>query len=243
VNRWHDRAIENGFLAGGMLLLAVILPPFPCSMLVLVTSIGAASFGARVPIRVMMRAMAGPCLFVIIGLLPMMVTVRYTENIGPVIEIHPAEIFAAVSVGLRALGATASLILLGVTTPVSIQIEMLRRLHAPSALLDLMALTYRLPFLFDGVLVRMIAAQSGRLGYRTLHTGFRSGALAVAGLFSRIPARARAMERGLAARGYNGDLVTLNTLSKPDPRRLAGIAMLHGFIVLMEPAWKIISHG
>jgi cobalt/nickel transport system permease protein len=89
----------------------------------------------------------------------------------------------------------------------------------------------------------MIAAQSGRLGYRTLRTGFRSGVLIVAGLFSRTLARAQAMERGLAARGYSGDLSTLNTLRRPVSRRIAKIALVHGFILLLALGWRILPHG
>lgn len=240
VNHRHDRAIENAIFAGGLLLLAVLLPPFPSSLTIFVVSICAATFGARVPVRVLARAMAVPFLFIIIGILPMLLTVQYVEGKGPIVEIHRTGMIAALSVGQRTLGAAASLILLGVTTPISAQIEIFRRLRVPNVLLELMAMTYRMLFLFDGILVRMITAQASRLGYRNLQIGFRSGGMAVAGLLSRIPVRTQSMERGLAARGYSGDLTVLSTLEKPNPRRLTRIALVHVSILLVDPAWRTL---
>lgn len=242
VNRWHDRPLENGFLAGGLLVLAMFLPPFPDALLILAVSIAAATAGAGVPLRAWVRAMTVPSVFLVLGVLPMLLTVRISTgaaDAGLVVGIHQEGLATTVHTGLRALAATASLILLGLTTPVPAQIGVLRRLRVPTVLLDLMALTYRLLFLLDSIAMRMIAAQVGRLGYRTVRIGFRSGALAIAGLFSRTLARAQAMERGLSARGYDGDLAVLDTFRKPNPRRLATIVLAHSLILLFELARRL----
>jgi len=236
VNRWHDRPLENGALAGGLLALAMLLPPFPDALLILAVSIAAVTVGAGVPLRAWVRAMTVPSVFLVLGMFPMLLTVRRSIGAGLAIGIHQEGLATALHTGLRAMAATASLIFLGLTTPVPAQIGVLRRLGLPVVLLDLMALTYRLLFLLEEIALRMIAAQVGRLGYRTLRVGFRSGALATAGLFSRTLARAQAMERGLAARGYDGDLAVLHIFRKPNPRRLAAIALTQGLILLFELA-------
>ncbi len=242
-NRWHDRVIENEVLAGGLLLLAMFLPPFPGALLVFAVSIMAATAGAGVPMRVVAGAMAAPCLFLAVGVLPMLFSVRYSPGIGLDIEFSRAGMEMASAAGLRSLGATSALIFLCVTTPVSSQLGVLRRLRVPDFLLDIMLLTYRLLFLFDAILGRMIIAQDERLGYRDLRTGFRSASLVIASLFIQTLARAQAMERGLAARGYDGNLHVLDISRRPKALRLAAILAAQGFVIVLSLAWRMIYHG
>jgi cobalt/nickel transport system permease protein len=176
-------------------------------------------------------------------MLPMLLAVRYSPGAGVAIEYSPAGLATASATGLRALGAISALIFLGVTTPVSSQIGILRRMHAPGFLLDIMLLTYRLLFLFDAILERVITAQAGRLGYRNLRISFRSGSLAIASLFIQTLTRAQAMERGLAARGYDGSLQVLDISRKFNAYRLATIVLAQGLVVVFCLAWKVVSHG
>ena len=241
-NRWHDRVIENGFLAGGLLVLAVALPPFPGGPLVFLCAVAAATVGARVPLTAMLGAMKAPLLFLAVSVLPLLVSVQHSSATGWSIELSQGGWATSSNTVSRALGATAALILLGVTTPVSAQIALLRRARLPSALLDLMAFTYRMLFLLDSLLERMIAAQDGRLGYRNLRTSFRSASMVVAVLFSRTVCRARAMERGLAARGFSGDLRVLDISRTVQPWRLVAIGLAHGLVLLLSLVIMRLSH-
>lgn len=242
-NRWHDRVIENWVFAGGSLLLAMLLPPFPGALLVFAISVSAAVFGAGVPMRVVANAMAAPCVFLALGVLPMLLAIRHTPDTALAIAFSRAGLATASATSLRSLGAISALIFLGVTTPVSSQLGMLRRLHAPDILLDIMLLTYRLLFLFDSILDRMIIAQAGRMGYRNLRTGFRSGSLAVASLFVQTLVRAQSMERGLAARGYDGNFHVLDISRRPHAHRLVVIILVQVLVLVVCQVWKWVSHG
>jgi len=200
--------------------------------------VSAAVFGAGVSMRVVANAMAAPCVFLALGVLPMLLAIRHTPDTGLVIEFSRAGLATASATSLRSLGAISALIFLGVTTPVSSQLGMLRRLHAPDILLDIMLLTYRLLFLFDSILDRMIIAQAGRMGYRNLRTGFRSGSLAVASLFVQTLVRAQSMERGLAARGYDGNFHVLDISRRPHAHRLVVIVLVQVLVLAVCQVWK-----
>lgn len=243
-NRWHDRVVENGVAAGGWLLMAMLLPPFPGALIVFFIAMTTATVGAGVPGRVVAGAMAVPCVFLAVGVLPLLWSVHPSPDTGLVVEFSRAGLATAVATGLRSLGATSALIFLCVTTPLSAQMGLLRQWHVPDFLLDIMSLTYRLIFLFDDVLERRITAQAGRLGYRDFRTGFRSVSLVVASLFVHTLARAQAMERGLAGRGYDGTLRVLDRSPRqPQTHRLVGIVTLQGLVVVFSLAWEVFFRG
>lgn len=243
LNRWHLRVWENMFLAGGLLTLAMILPPVPGSVLVLVVSLAAATVGAGVPLRVMVRTLCIPLLFLTVGSLPLLVTIQAVPESGWSIGWSPEGLSIAAETALRALGACSSLLFLAGTTPVSSQIAVFRRLYVPETLLDVMSLTYRLLFLFDSLLTRMVIAQDGRLGYRNTRIGCQTAALAVSALLVRTLARAQSMERGLAARGYDGRLRVLDTVAKPSFRRLGACSLVLGSVFAAGFVWTRVAHG
>jgi cobalt/nickel transport system permease protein len=243
INHWHDRVIENWLLSGGLLMLALILPPLPSGPLILAVSVAATTLGARVPLRVVIRAMAAPSAFLFFSVIPILLSFHSTANSSAPFGSSRSGIPMAAETVFRSLGAISALILLGVTTPAFSQIGLFRRLHIPRALLDLMVLSYRLLFLLDGIIGNMISAQTGRLGYRNLRSGFRSGSLAIAGLLTRAMTRAQIMERGLAARGYNGDLRVLDISRRADPKRLALIMLAHGLIAAVSLSWRSLRYG
>jgi cobalt/nickel transport system permease protein len=243
LNRWHLRVWENMFLAGGLLILAMILPPVPGSVFVLVVSLSAATAGAGVPLRVMVRFMCIPLLFLTVGSLPLSVTIQNAPESGWSVGWSPEGMRVAAETALRALGACSALLFLAGTTPVSSQIAVFRRLYVPETLLDVMSLTYRLLFLFDSLLTRMIIAQGGRLGYRNTRTGCHTAAIAVSALLVRTLVRAQAMERGLAARGYDGRLRVLDTVAKPSFRRLGVCSLALGAVFAAGFVWNQVAHG
>lgn len=241
LNRWHRRPVENACLAGGWLLLAVALPPFPGAVVVGAAAALAAIFGAGIPARVFARVLAAPLLFLVPGFLVMAVTLDFSG--GALLQFNRGGLEQAAAASLRAMGAMACLALLCLTTPLASLLGILRRLRLPDALTELMGLIYRMLFLLDERRRVMLLAQTGRLGYGNWRTGWRSAAMLAARLFQNTIIRARAMEQGLNARNYDGQPRVPENVRRPAPGRLALCALLLLLSTLPSLAWWRLHHG
>ncbi|MDO8605777.1 MAG: cobalt ECF transporter T component CbiQ [Phaeospirillum sp.] len=203
---WRNRAlIEKAALALGLLILALALPPWPGAALVLVAAWGAALIGARIGLADWLRLNAAPLGFVLTGSATLLVELG-PDGFGLAAD-HGAR---AASVVLRASAAAACLLLLAVTTPTPDMIRGLRRLGLPAEIAEVALLTWRFLFLLLDAAAAIRIAQESRLGWSNGRRAIRSLGLLIAMLLPRAMDRARRLEIGLAARGFNGSLPMLS---------------------------------
>lgn len=208
LNRWRDKTGPVALLCCGLMLCAMLLPPWPGAALVLGVAVFAAVIGAHVPARLLARALAVPLGFLATSGLVLCVSLSW-GNGGLHWAFAPAGAASATTAGARALAAVSVTLLFALTIPLPQQLELLRRLRLPEALLDLMLLTYRTLFLLEDCRTEILQAQRNRLGYRTARLALHSSGLAAHALFVRAMDRAARLERGMAARGYSGRLTVL----------------------------------
>jgi cobalt/nickel transport system permease protein len=217
LNRWRRKSlVEKAVFALGMLMIAIALPPFPAALLVTAIMAAAALIGARVPAKVWLAFAAGPLGFLLPG--AAMLTMQIDAN-G--LSLAPGGLEAAAGLAARSMAGLCCLIFLALTTPVTDLVAGLRRLGLPAEVTEVALLTYRFIFLLADTAVSMNAAQAARLG----HDGFRRriaslGAL-IANLLPRAMDRARRLETGLAARGWEGDMRVLPSQAKVSAPGLA----------------------
>ncbi|MDN5859042.1 MAG: cobalt ECF transporter T component CbiQ [Pseudonocardia sp.] len=202
-SRWRSRHPgEKALLALGLLVTAVVLPPWPgaalCGTAALVLLLGPAGVGARIT----WHAVQVPLGFVLLGAVPLLVTVGG----DPWLAANPAGLVPAAELTGRAVAALLCLILFAATTPLADIVPRLTRLGVPPAITEIASLIYRLLFLLLDSARAVREAQAVRLGFRTWRTSYRSLAGQGASIFVRAFDRARRLEQGLAARGYDGDL-------------------------------------
>ncbi len=193
----------------GLLALALALPPVPCGFVILAVSAVAIVFGAGIPSGVYLRIMTVPILFLITGSVALIFSIGVEGGHFSVAITDEGRVTAGL-VLLRSLSAVSAMMLLPLTVPIGEILSLMRRWRVPTVLTELMGLMYRLLFVFDGTLRTMTRAQGCRLGYRNLRTSYRSLGAALAVLFIRAMDRAHRMERGLTARGYQGELRVLS---------------------------------
>lgn len=218
---WRQRPMaEKAFLALGLLTLAVTLPPWPGAALVLAVAVVATLAAARVPLVPWLRLMLAPLAFVATGAVGILVE----WDSGP--HVSAAGAAAAAAVALRSAAAAACLLLLACTTPMTDLLQGARRLGLPAELADVVLATWRFLFLLDDTARTMAAGQAARLGHHGARRRLRSAGLLAAALLPRAMERARRLEAGLAARGFDGALPTLAPETPLSARRLAGIAVL-----------------
>lgn len=204
-NRWRDRhPAEKLTFAFGLMAAALGGAPLVAAPLALATATASTVWGAGIPGRVLLAALAVPTGFIATGAPMLMVGVD-----GGGLHLHPEGLPQALALALRALAAAACLIFLALTTPLADLARLLARMRVPAPLIDLMLLTYRFVFIVAETAHGARAAQAARLGYHGARRGWRSIGLLASTLLQRALARAQAMEIGLAARGYDDGFAVL----------------------------------
>lgn len=218
-NRWRAYSEAVALFCCGLMLCALLVPPWPGAALVLLTAALAATVGARVPARAYGRALLLPLGFLATSAVGLCFSLNWTD--GWHFTYSPAGAATAWRVALRALGALSVTLLFAFTVPLPQWLSLLRRLHTPEALLDLLLLTYRTIFRLDDAVTAILRAQRNRLGYVNSRRALHSTGLAAGALFIRSLNQAQRLERGLAARNYTGRLTVLLPPSATRARHLA----------------------
>ena len=204
-SRWRARPLAEKALIGlGGLGLAVALPPWPGAVFVALAILGVTFGPARVPLRFWASVAALPLGFLLTGAAVLLV------QIGPAgLGLAPGGPEAAAHLCLRAMAATFCLLFLACTTPAADLLSGLRRLGVPGEIVEIALLTYRFVFILAEEAAAMTVAQRARLGHATKARWLRSNAQVIAALLPRALARARRLETGLAARGWQGEMRVL----------------------------------
>lgn len=236
---WRTRAVgDKALLSLGLVLVALVLPPWPASPLVALTSVIVMVGPARVPPSLVLRALRAPMAFIVASGLSVAVSVGAQApgegGAGPSaygrwgpLAVTPESLEAAVGLTAHAVAGTLAVLVLASTTPMVDLLAALRRLRVPDACVEVASLTYRLLFVLMDAVRSIREAQAGRLGYHGRRASLRSAGMLTAAVLTRSWDRARRMEEGLAGRGYESALVTL-----PREQRRSGGFVAVSLVVL-----------
>lgn len=208
-NRWSRRATaEKLLICLGGLVVCLAGPALTAGPLVLLAATALGLVAARLPPRVYFAILGLPVGFLLAGAPMLLVSVDFGHGLA--IGWRPDQLPVAAGLIGRAAGAASCLTLLALTTPVHAMISSLRRVGVPAFLIEIMLLTYRLIFVFAETVARGYNAQTARLGYVGWKRSVNSLGLLAAAFFQRAMSRARHMEIGLAARGFEGEFPVLD---------------------------------
>jgi len=182
---------------------------------------------AHIPARVFGRILLGESAFLVLATVGIVVTVSGTPPpVETLWRVHlgtlwlfgtTAGLFAAVHTVTRAVGATAAMNFLALTTPLVDLVELMRRWHVPDALIDITATVYRATFLLLDNFNQMYTAQQCRLGYVSARRSMHSAALLGGNLFIKTFQKGKRLQLALDARGFDGNLRVLPTQYRPNP--------------------------
>jgi cobalt/nickel transport system permease protein len=150
-------------------------------------------------------------------------TLAFQVDVHWHVSLAPHGLELAGRLAARAFAGVTCLLFLALTTPAADLVAGLRRLRLPSEIAEVALLMYRFLFLLTDTAEAMNAAQTARLGHITYGRHMRSLSLLIANLMPRALARANALEVGLAARGWHGDL---RVLSPVRPASAAGVCII-----------------
>ena len=236
---WRGRSVrDKAVLSLGLLLAAVSLPPLPGGL-------GVAAVSLILLLGPIRRGWARlgrigwlPLVSILIGVATVAISPSWEG--GPRLQVTGAGLSMAGAVAVRAVAATLAMFILACSTPMVGLLAALSRARVPDALIEIAALIYRFTFGLLESAGSIHAAQEARLGYANRSAAMRSASMGVAMLFVRSWDRARRLEDGLAGRGYQDSLRTLEPGRVRSVRFLAASIVLLAGIVGASLAWEVL---
>ena len=133
--------------------------------------------------------------------------------------------FYALQLILTALGAVSCLYFLSFTTPMPDILEVLRKLHCPGLLIELMLLIYRFIFILLDTASAISTSQNCRLGNKDYRTSLKSFGLLGSVLMIRAISRSNKLYDAMEARCYDGRIQVLSENQPPRKKIIAAIAV------------------
>jgi cobalamin biosynthesis protein CbiM/cobalt ECF transporter T component CbiQ len=239
-NAWrHRNPWEKVLFGGGLLLVTFFVSPFPwCIAIALVVTIAAVA-GARIPAWSWLGVLSVPVSFAILTTLGILLQINTADGFSVGFDWSGLPFAAALL--LRSVAAMSCLAFIGWTTPLMEMIPVFQRLGIPTVLIDLALMIYRFLFVTATTLGEMRRAQSWRLGRADYRSRMRALSMLASGLFLRCVQRARRLEDGIEARGYQGRLWVLAPRHAASPAVIAGILALQAGLLIAAHLSKEIS--
>lgn len=233
-------AVEKVLFSLSLLVLAVALPPWPGSVLVLAVVVFALLVIARVPVRSYLELLRGPLLFLAVSVAPLLASLSFGQPGVLHLGWAPDGSRIAMLVTLRALAALNCLFFLILTTPVPQILGVMRRCRVPSVVTEISLLVYRYIWVFTNTVGSIRRAQEARLGYSSLRRSYRSFAMLTGAFFGQALERGRALERGLDSRNWQGEL---RVLDEATPVSLGSVALIVvvDAIILLGTVTRVLS--
>lgn len=225
-NHWrHRNPWEKVLFGGGFLVVALLVPPMPGTILITVIVSLAAIAGARIPFSSWLTVLSVPVSFAILTAAGILIQIGGPAP-GPPVTIDWNSLPVALGLLLRSTAAICCLAFIGWTTPLMELIPVFGRLGIPNVLIDLALMIYHFLFVTATTLKEMRRAQSWRLGRADYRSRMRALSMLASGLFIRCIERFRRLENGIESRGYEGRLWVLA------PERGVSLAFVSGTLAL-----------
>ena len=137
---------------------------------------------------------------------------------------------------ITALASVSCLYFLSFNTTMTDILGVLRKLHFPALMVELMLLIYRYIFVLLDVAYYISTSQNSRLGHKDLRTSVRSFGAMVQALFIRAMKRSRNLYDAMEARGYDGEIRVLEENHPVSKKNIAIIAVFE-LALLIVTIW------
>lgn len=211
------------------LCLVISVDKLTVSLFVIVTMGILTLAVGKVPVRSYLHFMTVPLFFMIVSSLA--IAVQFArEPVGTWnVSMHwfylcvtKISLTTAVHVFLKATAGMSALYMLAFSTPVHEMIFILKKMHVPRLLIELMHLIYRYIFILFEVAWNMQTAAKARLGYRNFRCSCKSFSGIAGNLFLISLKKANSYYDALISRGYEGSLEFLTEKKEIQGWQVAG---------------------
>ena len=231
-NRWRSVSptAKGLFALAGFVAAFVAHDPMTNAAVTLLI-VAVLLLGAHIRLGQFLRIAFPPLGFLAIGCLSLAYSIDYVNG-TLITQWLPLGWLPVETLAGRSCAALAALLFLALTTPMTDLIGLLRRLHFPEPMLEIMVLCYRMLFVFSEAMHDTHTAQASRLGYASFRLTLRSLGSLTANLTIQIWQRARALHIAAQSRNNDGPLRFLEPVYRHAGRDL-GIAACASLLLIV----------
>ncbi|WP_250673377.1 cobalt ECF transporter T component CbiQ [Paraclostridium ghonii] len=169
-------------------------------------------FIAKIDVKLYIKCLKIPLVFLIMGIGLNLINISF-ENKDYIYSINVLGLYigttnfalqSSINILSRAISCIVSIYFFILTTPFNQLIIVLKTLHIPHTLIELMILIYRFIFIFIEEVEEIYKSQQLKFGYTNLKTSYNSTALLTKTLFFRMMKRYKDMSISLDIKLYDG---------------------------------------
>lgn len=233
----YVNAMEKFIFSAVTLLLCIISRSILIScFVILVTGILTVGKGG-ISLSHYFKLMCIPLVFLFLSTLAIFLNISHTPLDAFSISIGSWYITGSLA-GLKngiqlictALACVSCLYFLSLHTPVTDILGVLKKLHVPAIIIELMLLIYRYIFVMLHMASAITASQNSRLGNRNLRTARKSFAAMISSVFVLSIKRSGALYDAMEARCYDG---VIRVLPEEHPAKYSEILLIVIFELLL----------
>jgi cobalt/nickel transport system permease protein len=225
--------------AMSLLILSVTSPTPIVPIIVFLTSTILVLYFARIPYRLYLKLLGYPMIIVALTCVIIILFFGYQDPLTEInfVGLRWTVFNDGITLGFntffRVAAGLSTQFFLVLTTPVTSILLILRNARIPRVLVEMSLLIYRYIFVFIEVLETMRTAQELRLGYSGFKKKLRSTSLLIGSIFIRTLEQGERTFTAMNARGYDGNIRTLDDLPPPKVRSIIGIIFFDVILMLI----------
>ena len=215
------------FFALAVLIACIAMDNLYVSLFILVTMGFLTVERGRIPLHQYISTLTIPIVFVVVGSLTIALSFarqplgQYNIPLGfCYIYTSKEDLYRMVSLMAKAMGAVSALFMMTLSTPSGEIISVLRKVHVPKLLVELMNMIYRYIFVIMETNRKMHDSAESRLGYVDYRTSVKSFSGTASNLLVVSLKKANAYYDALVSRGYDGELRFLEKEKKMDKEQI-----------------------
>lgn len=170
---------------------------------------------AGIPIGKYLKILSIPMGFLIISIITILISVSNVDIFvwslyifERYIGITKGALDESIILGTRVFASIGATFFLGLTTPLNNLIRVLKWLHLPKSIIELVVLIYRAIFIFLDEAQEIFTGQELKFGYSNFKNSLRSTGLLLRSLFLRVLLRYKEMVIILECKLYDGEFKT-----------------------------------
>lgn len=199
-------------LGMGCLILAISVPSYILLLMILLVMNSLILGVARINFKFYLKLLSIPSGFLILSISMILVTVSQSPIgfegaiyfLGYYIGYTKETLNTALYLMIRCFVCINCMYFMTLTVGMNQQIKVLKKLHIPHEMIELIILMYRFIFIFIEEVEQIKLAQEMRFGYRGLRRSYHSTAMLIKLLMKRMISRYKKLCISLEMKLYNG---------------------------------------
>lgn len=238
------------FFALIVLIACIAMDSLYISLFILVTMGVLTVVRGRIPLHQYISTLTIPIVFVLVGSLTIALNFarspigEYNLSLGfCYIYTSRADLYRMFSLMAKAMAAVSALFMMTLSTPSGEIISVMRKVHVPKLIVELMNMIYRYIFVIMETNRKMHDSAESRLGYVDYRTSVKSFSGTASNLLVVSLKKANAYYDALISRGYDGELRFLERKKKMDREQVTLGVVYAACIVLLFAVQKLKLFG